>query len=280
MASPSSPLVQLNDGNCIPAVGFGVFKIPPADTEQAVGTALRTGYRHVDTAAMYGNERETGRAVAASGVPRDELYLVTKLWNADQGYDTTLAAFDGSMDRLGIDYLDLYLVHWPMPQANKFVDTFKAFAHLRDRGRIRSIGVSNFEPEHLHVLIDATGIVPAVNQVELHPRLPQTELREMHAHLGIATEAWAPLARGTLLTHPTITGLAERCGRTPAQVLIRWHIQLGNIVIPKSVNPKRIASNFDVFDFELSSNEMASISSLDDGNRLGPNPRTFDFTGR
>ncbi|HEY9303234.1 MAG TPA: aldo/keto reductase [Mycobacterium sp.] len=280
MASPLSPLIPLNDGNCIPAVGFGVFKIPPADTEQAVGAALRAGYRHIDTAAMYGNERETGRAVAESGVPRDELYLVTKLWNADQGYDTTLAAFDASLNRLGIDYLDLYLVHWPMPKRNTFVDTFKAFAHLRDQGRIRSIGVSNFEPEHLTVLIDATGIVPAVNQVELHPRLPQTELREVHARLGIATEAWGPLGQGSLLAHPTITGIADSHGRTPAQVLIRWHIQLGNIVIPKSVNPQRIASNFDVFDFELSSNDMASISSLDDGNRLGPNPRTFDFTGR
>jgi 2,5-diketo-D-gluconate reductase A len=280
MASSSSPSIPLNDGNGIPAVGFGVFKIPPSDTEQAVETALRTGYRHIDTAAMYGNERETGRAVARSGVPRDELYLVTKLWNADQGYDSTLAAFDASMERLGIDYLDLYLVHWPMPQLNKFVDTFKAFAHLRDQGRIRSIGVSNFQPEYLNVLIDATGIVPAVNQVELHPRLPQTELREVHARLGIATEAWAPLGRASLLTDPRITAVADSCGRTPAQVLIRWSIQLGNIVIPKSVNPTRIASNFDVFDFELSSNDMASIASLDDGNRLGPNPRTFNFTGR
>ncbi|MGH3531918.1 MAG: aldo/keto reductase [Mycobacterium sp.] len=276
----AAPLVTLNDGSSIPAVGFGVFQIPPADTEQAVGAALRAGYRHVDTAAMYGNERETGRAVADSGVPRDELYLVTKLWNADQGYDSTLTAFDASMDRLGVDCLDLYLIHWPTPQLNKFVDTFKAFAHLRDQGRIRSIGVSNFEPEHLKVLIDATGIVPVVNQVELHPRLPQTALREVHAQLGIATEAWGPLGQGSLLTHPTITAVADGCGRTPAQVLIRWHIQLGNIVIPKSVNPTRIASNFDVFDFELSSNEMSSISSLDDGNRLGPNPRTFNFTGR
>jgi 2,5-diketo-D-gluconate reductase A len=280
MAISLGPLIPLNDGNCIPAVGFGVFKIPPADTEQAVGTALRTGYRHIDTAAMYGNERETGRAVAESGLPRNELYLVTKLWNADQGYDSTLAAFEASMHRLGIEYLDLYLVHWPMPRRSRFVDTFKAFAHLRDQGRIRAIGVSNFEPEHLNVLIDATGIVPAVNQVELHPRLPQTELRKVHARLGIATEAWGPLGQGSLLGHPTITGIAESCGRTPAQVLIRWHIQLGNIVIPKSVNPKRIASNFAVFDFELSSNDMASISSLDDGNRLGPDPRTFDFTGR
>ncbi|HUH67826.1 MAG TPA: aldo/keto reductase [Mycobacterium sp.] len=272
--------VTLNDGNSIPAVGLGLFKVPPADTEQAVAAALRAGYRHIDTAAMYGNERETGRAVADSGVPRDQLYLVTKLWNADQGYDTTVAAFDASMDRLGLGYLDLYLIHWPMPQLNKFVDTFKAFAHLRDQGRIRSIGVSNFEPEYLKVLIDATGIVPAVNQIELHPRLPQTELREVHAQLGIATEAWAPLGQGSLLTHPTITSVADECGQTTAQVLIRWHIQLGNIVIPKSVNPKRIVSNFDVFDFELSADQMAAISALDDGTRLGPNPRTFNFTGR
>jgi 2,5-diketo-D-gluconate reductase A len=276
----AAPLVTLNDGNSIPSVGFGVFKIPPADTERAVATALQAGYRHIDTAALYDNERGTGRAVADSGIPRDQLYVVTKLWNADQGYDSTLAAFDASMDRLGLDYLDLYLIHWPMPQLNKFVDTFKAFAHLRDQGRIRSIGVSNFEPEYLKVLIDATGIVPAVNQVELHPRLPQTKLREVHAQLGIATEAWGPLGQGSLLAHPTVTAVAERCDRTPAQVLIRWHIQLGNIVIPKSVNPERIASNFDVFGFELSADQMASISSLDDGTRLGQNPRTFNFTGR
>ncbi|MGA8328756.1 MAG: aldo/keto reductase, partial [Mycobacterium sp.] len=260
-----SPSVPLNDGNSIPAVGFGVFKIPAADAEHAVSTALQAGYRHIDTAAIYGNERETGRAVAESGVPREELYLVTKLWNADQGYDSTLSAFDASMDRLGVDYLDLYLVHWPAPALNKFVDTFKAFAYLRDQGRIRSIGVSNFEPEHLDTLVDATGIVPAVNQVELHPRLPQTKLREVHARLGIATEAWGPLGQGSLLTDPTVTAVAESYGRTPAQVLVRWHIQLGNIVIPKSVNPKRIASNLDVFDFELSDDAMASISSLDDG---------------
>jgi 2,5-diketo-D-gluconate reductase A len=268
-------LVTLNDGNSIPTVGLGVFKIGPKDTEQAVAAALRAGYRHIDTAAAYGNERETGRALANSDVPRDQLYVVTKLANPDQGYDSTLRAFDASMERLGTDYLDLYLIHWPQPQLNKFVETFKAFAGLRDQGRIRSIGVSNFEPEHLMVLIDATGIVPTVNQIELHPQLPQAELREVHARLGIATEAWSPLGRGSMLTHPTITAIAEDCGRTPAQVLIRWHIQLGNIVIPKSVNPIRIASNFDVFDFELSANAMASISSLDDGTRHGPDPRTF-----
>jgi 2,5-diketo-D-gluconate reductase A len=277
MAGPlEKSVVTLNDGHAIPAVGFGVFQVPPAETEQAVSTALRAGYRHIDTAAVYRNERETGRAVADSDVPRDQLYVVTKLWNSEQGYDSTLAAFDASMDRLGLDYLDLYLIHWPQPALGKFVETFKAFAHLRDQGRIRSIGVSNFEPEHLMVLIDATGIVPAVNQIELHPRFPQTELRQVHAQRGIATEAWAPLGQGALLTDPTVTAVAEGCGRTPAQVLIRWHIQLGNIVIPKSVNPARIASNFDVFDFELTANEMATISSLDDGTRLGPDPRTFN----
>ena len=273
-------VVTLNDGNSIPVVGLGVFQVPPADTERAVSAALRAGYRHIDTAAAYRNERETGQAIADSDVPRDQLYVVTKLANSDQGYDSTLTAFDASMDRLGLDYLNLYLIHWPLPALNKFVDTFKAFAHLHDQGRIRSIGVSNFEPEHLTVLVDATGIVPTVNQVELHPRFPQEELREVHAQRGIATEAWAPLGHGALLTHPTVTAVAEGCGRTPAQVLIRWHIQLGNIVIPKSVNPTRIASNFQVFDFELSPAEMTSISSLDDGTRLGPDPRTFNFTGR
>ncbi|MEE3062732.1 MAG: aldo/keto reductase [Actinomycetota bacterium] len=281
MSGPLEPnSVMLNDGHAIPAVGFGVFQVPPAETEQAVRTALQVGYRHIDTAAAYRNERETGRAIADSDVPRDQLYVVTKLWNSEQGYDSTLTAFDASMDRLGLDYLDLYLIHWPVPALGKFVETFKAFAHLRDQGRIRSIGVSNFEPEHLMVLIDATGMVPAVNQIELHPRYPQTELRNVHAQRGIATEAWAPLGQGALLTDPTVTAVAEGCGRTPAQVLIRWHIQLGNIVIPKSVNPARIASNFDVFDFELSADEMATISSLDDGTRLGPDPRTFSFTGR
>ncbi|MEB3032618.1 aldo/keto reductase [[Mycobacterium] nativiensis] len=272
--------VTLNDGNPIPRVGFGVYKISAADAEQAVATALAAGYRHIDTAAMYGNEREVGRAVLTSGVPRHEISVVTKLWNADQGYDSALTAFDASMARLGLDFLDLYLIHWPLPASGKFVDTFRALAHLRDQGRIRSIGVSNFEPEHLKMLIDGTGIVPVVNQIELHPRFSQAELREVHAHLGIATEAWAPLGQGSLLEHPTVTEVAERYGRTSAQVLIRWHIQLGNIVIPKSVSPERIVSNFEVFDFELGTAEMAAISSLDDGTRLGPDPRTFDYTGR
>jgi 2,5-diketo-D-gluconate reductase A len=276
MASPS---ITLNDGNAIPQVGFGVFQTPPDETERAVTIAFEAGYRHVDTAAAYRNERGVGKAVAESGLPREDLYITTKLWNSEQGYDSTLKAFDASVDRLGLDYVDLYLIHWPLPARNTFVDTFKAFSTLRDQGRVRSIGVSNFEPEHLRILIDATGIVPAVNQVELHPRFPQDELRKVHKQLGVATEAWAPLGQGALLDDPKVTEVAERHGKTPAQVLIRWHIQLGNIVIPKSVTPERIVSNFDVFDLELSEQDMASISSLGDGTRMGPDPRTFDFTG-
>ncbi|MCV7068236.1 aldo/keto reductase [Mycolicibacterium houstonense] len=274
-----NPRVTLNDGNSIPQVGLGVWQTPAEDTERAVTAALQAGYRHIDTAAAYQNETETGRGLVNSGVARADIFLVTKLWNSEQGYDSTLAAFDASLDRLGVDYLDLYLIHWPVPANNAYVDTFKAFAHLHDQGRVRSIGVSNFEPEHLNVLIDSTGIVPAVNQIELHPLLPQHELREVHARLGIATEAWSPLGQGSLLTDPVITGIADGHGKTPAQVLIRWHIQLGNIVIPKSVNPERIVSNFDVFDFDLTEADMSAIASLETGTRLGPDPRTFNFTG-
>ncbi|MFN6555128.1 aldo/keto reductase [Mycolicibacterium septicum] len=274
-----SPRVTLNDGNSIPQVGLGVWQTPAEETERAVAAALQAGYRHIDTAAAYRNEPETGRGLVKSGVPREDVFLVTKLWNSDQGYDSTLAAFDASLDRLGVDYLDLYLIHWPVPANNAYVDTFKAFAHLRDEGRVRSIGVSNFAPEHLTVLIDSTGIVPVVNQIELHPLLPQHELREVHAELGIATEAWSPLGQGSLLADPVITGIADRHGKTPAQVLIRWHIHLGNIVIPKSVNPERIVSNFDVFDFDLDEADMAAIASLETDTRLGPDPRTFNFTG-
>ncbi|OLP00003.1 oxidoreductase [Mycolicibacterium porcinum] len=274
-----SPRVTLNDGNSIPQVGLGVWQTPAEDTVRAVSAALQAGYRHIDTAAAYQNEVETGRGLVESGVPREDVFLVTKLWNSEQGYDSTLAAFDASLDRLGVDYLDLYLIHWPVPANNAYVDTFKAFAHLHDQGRVRSIGVSNFEPEHLTVLIDSTGIVPAVNQVELHPLLPQHELREVHARLGIATEAWSPLGQGSLLSDPVITGIAERHGKTPAQVLIRWHIHLGNIVIPKSVNPARIVSNFDVFDFDLDESDMSAIATLETDTRLGPDPRTFNFTG-
>jgi 2,5-diketo-D-gluconate reductase A len=279
MAPPTQPTILLNDGNSIPTVGLGVWQTPPEETQRAVEAALSTGYRHIDTAAVYGNETEVGHAIKGSGVPREDVFLVTKLWNADQGYDKGLKAFDTSAERLGVDYVDLYLIHWPVPEANLFVDSFKALAHLREQGRVRSIGVSNFAPEHLRTLVEATGIVPAVNQIELHPRLPQQELRDVHAELGIATEAWSPLGQGGLLADPVVVAVAEAHGKTPAQVLIRWHIQLGNIVIPKSVNPDRIASNFDVFDFELSSDDIASIATLDNGARLGPDPRTFNFTG-
>ena len=280
----AAPAIALNDRNSIPSVGLGTWQTPPEVTERAVAAALTAGYRHIDTAAGYGNEREVGKAVRDSGLPREDVFIVTKLWNSDQGYDNTMAAFEHSAERLGVNqpdnYLDLYLIHWPVPALGEFVDTFRAFAALHDLGRIKSIGVSNFEPEHLTTLIDATGIVPAVNQIELHPLLPQTELREMHAKLGIATEAWSPLGQGSLLQNPTITGIADAHGKSPAQVLIRWHVQLGNIVIPKSVNPERIVSNFDVFDFELSGDDMASIASLENGTRLGPDPRSFNFTGR
>jgi 2,5-diketo-D-gluconate reductase A len=279
MTPPTQPTIVLNDGNAIPTVGLGVWQTPPEETQRAVEAALSTGYRHIDTAAVYGNETEVGHAIKASGVPREEVFLVTKLWNADQGYDKGLKAFEVSAERLGVDYVDLYLIHWPVPAANLFVDSFKALAHLREQGRVRSIGVSNFAPEHLRTLIADTGIVPAVNQIELHPRLPQQELRQVHVELGIATEAWSPLGQGGLLSDPVVTTVADTHGKTPAQVLIRWHIQLGNIVIPKSVNPDRIASNFDVFDFELSEQDIASIATLDDGARLGPDPRTFNFTG-
>jgi 2,5-diketo-D-gluconate reductase A len=278
-SSTSATTIALNDGNSIPTVGLGVWRTPAGDTAKAVGAALAAGYRHVDTAASYGNETEVGLALRDSGIARDEVYVVTKLWNSEQGYDKTLKAFDVSLDKLGLDHLDLYLIHWPCPGANAYVDTFKAFAHLRDLGRIRSIGVSNFAVEHLNVLIDATGIVPAVNQIELHPLLPQHELRARHAELGIRTEAWSPLGQGSLLEDATVVSLADAHRRTPAQVLIRWHIQLGNIVIPKSVHPERVVSNFDVFDFELGDQDMTSIASLEDGTRLGPDPRTFNFTG-
>jgi len=279
----TAPLITLNDGNAIPSVGLGGFQTPPKATEQAVSAALEAGYRHIDTAAAYGNEREVGRAVKKSDIPREEIFLVTKLWNADQGYDSTLKAFEKSARRLGLNhedgYLDLYLIHWPIPAVSEFVNTWRAFGALRDLGHIRSIGVSNFAPEHLNTLIDATGVVPVLNQVELHPLLTQVELREVHKNLGIATEAWSPLGQGRLLDHPAITGIADAYGKTPAQVIVRWHLQIGNIVIPKSVNPERIASNFDVFDFELSDDDISSICSLDNGTRLGPDPRTFNFTG-
>ncbi|MCM6773064.1 aldo/keto reductase [Nocardia sp. CDC159] len=273
--SSATPSVVLNDGNVIPKLGFGVFQVPPDEAVAAVTKALEVGYRSIDTAAIYGNEAEVGRAIADFGLPRDEVYITTKLWNSEQGYDSTLRAFDESMAKLGLDYLDLYLIHWPVPRADRYVDTFRAFQALKSQGRIGSIGVSNFTVDHLERLIGETGEVPVVNQIELHPTFTQAELRAYHAEKGIATEAWSPLGQGAELKDPTIVEIAQQTGRTPAQVIIRWHLQLGNVVIPKSVTPSRIAENFDVFSFELTSEQIERISALDSGNRIGGDPETL-----
>ncbi|MEV6428025.1 aldo/keto reductase [Nocardia sp. NPDC051463] len=269
------PSIVLNDGNIIPQLGFGVFQVPPDDVFPVVTAALEAGYRSIDTAAIYGNEEGTGRAIRESGLPRDEVYLTTKLWNSEQGYDSTLRAFDASMRRLGLEYLDLFLIHWPVAQADRYIDTFRAFQALKSQGRIRSIGVSNFTLPDLERLIGETGEIPVVNQIELHPRLAQRELRTFHDNNAIATEAWSPLGQGTLLDDHTIVAIANEVGRTPAQVIIRWHLQLGIIVIPKSVTPARIAANLDVFGFELTPEQMDAINALDTGARIGPDPAMF-----
>ncbi|WSN29360.1 aldo/keto reductase [Streptomyces griseoaurantiacus] len=257
----------------MPQLGFGVWQVADDEAERAVSTALEAGYRSIDTAAIYGNEEGTGRAIASSGLPREELFVTTKLWNADQGHDSTLRAFDTSLKKLGLEYVDLYLIHWPMPDRGMFVDTYKAFEKLYEEGRAKAIGVSNFLPEHLTTLLEATSVVPAVNQIELHPQLQQQTAREVHAEHGIATEAWSPLGSGKgLLDVPAIVAIARKHGRTPAQVVLRWHLQLGNVVIPKSVTPSRIKENFDVFDFSLDEEDLGAISALDEDRRLGSNP--------
>ncbi|MFI8932939.1 aldo/keto reductase [Streptomyces sp. NPDC053474] len=260
----------------MPQLGFGVWQVPDDEAERAVATALESGYRSIDTAAVYENETGTGKAIAASGVAREELFVTTKLWNSAQGYDSTLRAFDESLGKLGLDYVDLYLIHWPMPDKDTYIDTYKAFEKVLADGRAKSIGVSNFLPEHLERLIDATSVIPAVNQIELHPHLQQRAAREYHAEQGIATEAWSPLGQGKgLLEVPAIVAIAQKHGRTPAQVVLRWHLQLGNVVIPKSVTPSRIAENIAVFDFELDPEDMAAISALNEDRRLGPDPADF-----
>lgn len=276
MSSKVPPII-LNNGVEMPQLGFGVWQVPDDEAERAVATALEAGYRSIDTAAIYGNEEGTGRAIGASGLPREELFVTTKLWNGDQGYDSTLRAFDVSLDKLGLDHVDLYLIHWPLPSKGLFVDTYKAFEKLYSDGRIKAIGVSNFLPEHLERLIGETSVVPAVNQIELHPHLQQHAAREFHAERGIATEAWSPLGSGKgLLEVPAIVAIARKHNRTPAQVVLRWHLQLGNVVIPKSVTPSRIAENIDVFDFTLDTEDLAAISALNEDRRLGPDPATFD----
>ncbi|TDQ53301.1 aldo/keto reductase [Actinorugispora endophytica] len=266
------PEITLNNGVRIPQLGFGVWQVGNSEAVTAVGTALEAGYRSIDTAALYGNEEGVGQAVRDSGLPRDEVFVTSKLANSDHGYDSTLRAFDATMDRLKLDRLDLYLIHWVQPRRNQYVETWKAFERLYAEGRVRAIGVSNFHEPHLSRLFEETGIVPAVNQVELHPALVQEPLRRFHAEHGIATEAWSPLGQGKLLQDPVVAAVARAHGVSPAQAILRWHIQLGNVVIPKSVTPERIRANFDVFGFELTGQEMAEISGLDSGRRFGSNP--------
>ena len=269
------PNLPLHGGEVIPQLGFGVFQVPPQDTAEVATRAFMAGYRHIDTAAAYGNEAGVGQAVHAAGLERGDVFITTKCANDDHGYEQATRALKGSLDRLEMDYVDLYLVHWPVPAHDKYVDTWKAFIDMQAQGLARSIGVSNFQPAHLERLIDETGVIPTVNQIELHPRFQQTGLRHEHAELGILTEAWSPLAQGAVLDDPVITRIADAHGKTPGQVVIRWHLQLGNVVIPKTVTPDRIIENFDVLDFSLTEEDMASIEALDAGERIGPDPDTF-----
>jgi 2,5-diketo-D-gluconate reductase A len=269
------PTLPTRGGGAIPQLGFGVFQVPPDETAEVATLALQTGYRHIDTAAAYRNEAGVGEAVHAAGLERGDVYITTKCWNDNQGYEEARRALDKSLGRLDTHYVDLYLIHWPVPAHDRYVETWKAFIEARDEGLARTIGVSNFQPPHLRRLLEETGETPAINQIELHPYFQQHGLRAEHEELGILTEAWSPLAQGEVLTDPAITEIAERHGRTAGQVVIRWHLQLGNVVIPKSVTPERIAENFDVFGFELDDAEMDAINALDRGGRIGPDPDTF-----
>jgi 2,5-diketo-D-gluconate reductase A len=277
----SVPNVTLNDHRSIPQLGFGVFQVPPQQTQETVETALEVGYRHIDTAQMYGNEAEVGAAVAAAGIPRDELWITTKLNNGFHRPDDARRAFADSLERLGLDQVDLFLIHWPLPTRydGDFVSTWETLAELRDDGRARSIGVSNFEPAHLDRIVEATGVVPAVNQIEVHPFFGNEAARAADARHGVATEAWAPIAKGKVNDDPTLGEIASRLGRTPAQVALRWHLQRGDIVFPKSMHKERMAENFAIFDFELDSVDVETIDALDRGEagRSGPNPDTFDY---
>ena len=270
---PSVPDIALSDGSSMPQLGFGVWQVPAGETAKTVGLAIAAGYRSIDTAMIYRNEEGVGEGVRASGIPREQIFITTKLWNADQGYDSTLRAFDASLKRLRLDYVDLYLIHWPMPQQGRYADSWKALVTLKNGGRAKSIGVSNFNQKHLQKIMDETGVVPTVNQVELHPRFQQKALREFHAKHGIATESWSPLGRGALSNEPVLAKVAKKHGKTWAQIVLRWHVELGLIVIPKSVTPARIRENISIFDFRLDTEDLNAIAALDhsDG-RSGPDP--------
>lgn len=271
------PSIKLNNGIAMPQLGYGVWQVEDEQAATAVGEALDAGYRSIDTAMIYGNEEGTGRALAASGIARDELFVTTKLWNADQGHDAALRAFDTSLAKLGLEYVDLYLIHWPLPARDTYIETYQALEKIYADGRAKAIGVSNFLPEHLERLMGETSIVPAVNQIELHPQFPQAASRAFHARHDIVTEAWSPIGQGRgLLEHPTLVELAAKHGKSPAQVVLRWHVQLGNVAIPKSVTPSRIAENIDIFDFELDDADLTALAGLDTGTRLGPDPVAFD----
>jgi 2,5-diketo-D-gluconate reductase A len=269
------PNLRLNNGVEIPQFGFGVFQVDPDQTAQTVRQAFEAGYRHIDTAQMYRNEEGVGDAIADSGLSRSEVFITTKLNNQNHGFDSAIATLEESLKKLRLEYVDLFLIHWPLPHLDRYVQTWKGFEKLLADGKARSIGVSNFQPAHLDRLAKETDTVPAVNQIELHPLLTQTELRKYHAEHGIATEAWAPIAKGSILGDPTLTGLAEKYGRTPAQVVLRWQVQVGNIVFPKSVNPARMRENINVFDFELTADDLAAVEALNTGQRTGPDPDTF-----
>jgi 2,5-diketo-D-gluconate reductase A len=272
-----SPITTLNNGVQIPQLGFGVWRVSNDESIPAVTKALEVGYRHIDTAALYHNEEGVGQAIRASGIPRQDIFVTTKLWPSEFGREAAVAGFEASLKRLDLEYVDLFLLHWPAPGRDLYVETWQTLERLlADDDRVRAIGVSNFSASHLRRLIDETDTPPALDQVELHPTLTQRELRATHRELGIATEAWSPLGQSGDLRHSTIRDIAERIGRTPAQVVIRWHLQIGNIVIPKSTTLARIEENFDVFDFELSAADVEAIEALDAGNRLGPDPDHFD----
>lgn len=269
------PSVTLNNGMRLPQLGLGVWQVPPEEVAEAVSAAVDAGYRSIDTAASYGNEKEVGEALRRSGLNRGDVFITTKLANPDHGYDTTLRAFDASLRRLGVEAVDLYLIHWPLPDQDRYVSTWKALERIYAEGRARAIGVSNFHVPQLERIMEEGGIIPMVNQVELHPMLAQKELRRFHAAHGIVTEAWSPLGHGRLLDHPTVVDIAQETGRTPAQVLLRWNVRLGNMVIPKSVTPARIRANFEIFDFELSDSQTERLDALNSGTRFGPDPEEF-----